>query len=126
MTREALIKNWDVIQAFKEGKTIQYRRIGDKLWETCDDELSIGFYSHYEYRVKPESTKRLPTIEEVEDWFLENKVFKLKSQIHGLYRMETISIEQKSLRIGGRNVFIEELCEDFTNYDGSELYITEN
>ena len=76
-------------------------------------------------RVEKKPTKRLPTIEEVEKWFLGNRVFKLKLQSHGLYRMETICIEAKSLRIGGRSILIDEFCEDFTHYNGSELYITE-
>ena len=123
MTREQLIKHWDVIKAFKEGKNLKVR-YGDSFIENpCP---SFGYYEEYliEDNIKP--TKRLPTIEEVEKWFLENMVFKLKLQSNGLYRMETICIEAKALRIGGRNILIDEFCEDFTHYDGSELYITED
>ena len=122
MTREQLIKHWDVIKAFKEGKEIQYKDIFTKEFEDIDEPY---FKLNVEYRIKPTPQKRLPTIEEVEKWFLENRVFKLKLQSHGLYRMETICIEAKSLRIGGRSILIDEFCEDFTHYNGSELYITE-
>ena len=125
MTREQLIKHWDVIKAFKEGKEIQCRVKGSKEWRN-DNGYGFDFVNGYEYREKPEQQKRLPTIEEVEKWFLENRVFKLKLQSNGLYRMETICIEAKALRIGGRNILIDEFCEDFTHYDGSELYITED
>ena len=74
MTREALIKHWDVIQAFKDGETIEYRPLGTEYWNV-DNYQNYDFRESYEYRIKPEPTKRLPTIEEVEKWFLENRVF---------------------------------------------------
>ena len=122
MTREALIKHWDVIQAFKEGKEIEYYSNIKEKWCLVTDPI---FTDGDEYRVKPEAKKRLPTIEEVEQWFLDNKVFKLTIQTHGLYRIEMISLEDESLRIGERSIKTEEFCKDFTNYDGSSLYITE-
>lgn len=61
MTREALIKHWNVIQAFKEGKQIQYN---DSVPPTWQDTTDPQFKLAVEYRVKPEATKRLPTIEE--------------------------------------------------------------
>ena len=124
MTQEAFKLFANEIKAFQEGKQIQVL-IRNKWVDTDNPSFNVKS----KYRVKPEDpkpTKRLPTIEEVEKWFMENRVFRLKTQIHGLYRMETISIEQKSLRIGGRSIIIDELCEDFTHYDGSELYIIEN
>lgn len=51
MTREGLIKHWDVICAFKEGKTVQFR---DDL--ECDW-VNTGkphFHANVEYRIKPE------------------------------------------------------------------------
>jgi hypothetical protein len=43
-------KHYGAIVAFAEGKQIQYRRAGG-LWK---DTGQPGFYTHYEYRVKPE------------------------------------------------------------------------
>ena len=64
MTREQLIKHWDVIKAFKEGKEIQYKDILTKEFEDIDEPY---FKLNVEYRIKPTPQKRLPTIEEVEN-----------------------------------------------------------
>lgn len=76
---------------------------------------------------KPKPTKRLPTIEEVEQWFLENRVFLLKCT-NTFYRIESFTKHPKQ----GDNVIytgewytIKEFCEDHAHYDGSSLYITE-
>jgi len=50
MTREMLIKHWEVIQAFKEGKIVQHLREGDK-WV---DEENPSFGCNYNFRIKPE------------------------------------------------------------------------
>ena len=76
-------------------------------------------------RVEKKPTKRPPTIEEVEKWFLENRVFKCITSEGGFYRIEVLWREDKGIRIGGANIFIKQFCEDFTHYDGTELYITE-
>ena len=126
MTREQLIKHWDVIKAFKEGKEIQCRPIGSEIWLDKDNEFEFSL--HFEYREKPEEpkpTKRLPTIEEVEKWFLENRVFRLKSGT-GIVRMNGVVLKNNQIGIGENIISIDKFCEDFTHYDGSELYITEN
>ena len=125
MTREQLIKHWDVIKAFKEGKEIQCREIGSENWFDEISENGFGFYEDYEYRIKPTPLKRLPTIEEVEKWFLENKVFRLKSGT-GIVRMNGVVLKYNKIGIGESIISIDKFCEDFTHYDGSELYITEN
>ena len=124
MTREALIKHWDVIQAFKEGKQIQYK---DSVTPTWQDTTDPKFKLEVEYRVKPEATKRLPTIEEVEQWFFENRVFMDKG--NGYYARiycfdKTDKIE--TIKIGMQGwISVEKFCERYNNTDGSELYITE-
>jgi hypothetical protein len=120
MTQKGAIKWANEIKAFQEGKQIQRQTRG--VWF---DEKSPRFEEDVEYRIKPESPKRLPTIEEVEKWFIENRVFRCKIQSEGLYRIETVSKKAGALVIGGRPTKIREICNDFTNLDGSELYITE-
>ena len=125
MTREQLIKHWDVIKAFKEGKEIQYKDIFTKEFEDIDEPY---FKLNVEYRIKPTPQKRLPTIKEVERWFLENRVFCKKNT--SLYLR--IKEFDKNGEFGTSLLIwedqwmnIERFCEDFTHYNGSELYITE-
>ena len=119
MTKEGAIKWKNEIKAFQEGKQIQRKTSG--VWF---DEKSPRFEVDVEYRVKPESTKRLPTIEEVEQWFLENRVFRFKKT--GILT-RIIAFSRKS----NYPVYIDywksidQFCENYTHYDGSELYITE-
>ena len=129
MTREQLIKHWDVIQAFKEGKEIQCRKIGSEQWN--NEHGGFEFRLNYEYREKPEEpkpTKRLPTIEEVEKWFMENRVFMYKK--NGVYtRIESFDKNDKitTIKIGTQGwISIDQFVERYCNIDGSELYITEN
>ena len=57
MTREEAKEFLPIIEAFSEGKTIQYRYKGRNIWE--DDgkmKSNLNFLaSTYEYRIKPES-----------------------------------------------------------------------
>lgn len=67
MKREAAIKFKQEIEAFQQGKQIQIE-IRNK-WEDTDNP---DFNVNSKYRVKPDEpkpTKRLPTIEEVENGF---------------------------------------------------------
>lgn len=50
MTREQVIKYWNEIQAFKEGKEIEIRRDGEE-WEINRNPM---FANYFEYRIKPE------------------------------------------------------------------------
>ena len=124
MTREALIKHWDVIQAFKDGETIEYRPLGTEYWNV-DNYQNYDFRESYEYRIKPEQTKRLPTIEEVEKWFLENRVFRfLGTEI--LFKIQSIDLNHSHRQIRITNWYsISDFCIQCEPIDGSELYITE-
>ena len=56
---------------------------------------------------------------------MENRVFKCINSNGGFYRIEVLWRDDKEIRIGETNIFIKQFCEDFTHYDGTELYITE-
>lgn len=122
MTREEIIEQYPIALAEKEGKKIQY--YCDGKWIDC---VGSAIYGQEKLRVKPELTKRLPTIEEVEKWFLENKVFLYKGT-NTFYRIESFTKHPKQvdkvIYVGEWNT-IKEFCEDHSHYDGSELYITE-
>ena len=126
MTRESLIKHWDVMQAFKDGKKLKVR-FGDSFID--DSNPSFGFYEEYIIVEEKEPTKRLPTIEEVEEWFLENKVFVRKDT--GVYQ-RILCIDKRWCEIRNVNIgeaawrSIKNFCEEYKHLDGSELYITEN
>ena len=127
MTREQLIKHWDVIKAFKEGKEIQFRKTGSTGWKNPFCNNSFEFSMNYEYREKPEQQKRLPTIEEVEKWFLENMVFVYKET--GVFERIATFDNKRNRCICNFNMewlTIELFCELYTHYDGSELYVTED
>lgn len=50
MTKEGAIKHWKVIEALKEGKTVQIKP-KDGKWEDREDP---NFSPDFEYRIKPE------------------------------------------------------------------------
>ena len=125
MTQKGAIKWATEIKAFQEGKQIQRQTRG--VWF---DEKSPRFEEDVEYRIKPESPKRLPTIEEVEKWFLENKVFAEKCSFNGginptLVRITTLKKRSCELFIHNEWYTIEMFYLYFLNIDGTELYITE-
>ena len=123
MTQEEAKKWKNEIAAFAEGKTIQYKDLFCKEWTDNDEP---NFKLDCFYRVKPESTKRLPTIEEVEEWFLENKVFRFKGT-EILFKISSIDLNHPTQQIRITNWYsINDFCIQCESLDGSELYITEN
>ena len=66
MTQEEAKKWKNEIAAFAEGKTFKKINCKDMFCFNDDPSFKLGCF----YRVKPEPTKRLPTIEEVEQWFI--------------------------------------------------------
>ena len=123
MTQEGAIKWKKEIEAFQQGKTIQ---VFTRKW-VDDDNPSFSLKS--KYRVKPEQTKRQPTIKEVEKWFFENRVFILKSS-NCMLRITSFTttpydLTEEYICIDVNWYTIQEFCKHFTHYDGSSLYITE-
>ena len=55
MTREEAKKLLPIIQAYAEGKTVQYFSAGGRRWVDCNDPL---FSIDVKYRIKPESKYR--------------------------------------------------------------------
>jgi len=122
MRREFLQKHWEVMEAFKNGAEVQFQDLTG-IWMDCEHPTFAG---NIEFRIKPKPVKRLPTIQEVEQWFLENKVFKIEGQ-NCLQRIISLDKDHDQQIIIGKQRFIdiEQLCEDFTHLDGTELYINE-
>lgn len=120
MTSQEIHKNWEYIKAFKEGKVIQYLRDGEWL-----DTFTPSFHTFITYRVKPIKTQRMPTYEEVFQWYKENKIFKnIKTNrfvrinsIHDANSVECISMDYWQIKISS-------LVENFTDEFGNSLKIT--
>ena len=103
----------------------------------CVHELDSRIFnssSEYSYRVivwnyirqietPKQPVKRLPTIEEVLNWFEENKIF--KSKIGRSVRILSVMPNEKSPIELHRLYTIEEFCNNFTDQNDNELYITE-
>ena len=66
MTRERAKELLPIIQAYAEGKTIQYIGVGFENWHDVDNELEIDSM-RYKYRIKPVSKY--------------NEIFKLKKML---------------------------------------------
>ena len=122
MTRESAIKWKKEIEAFQNGKTIQC------LYPSGWIDVPKPCFSNGEFRIKPEPTKRLPTIQEVEKWFLENKVFihKKTNVFCRIERVDKSGWEEQVVYIYNEWFTLNTFCKEHTHYDGSELYITEN
>jgi len=105
----------------------------------CSNDGSIWFVAsdiqhHFEYtakyyriRIIEKPVKRLPTIQEVEQWFLENRVFVYKEK----NILDRIAAFDRNNLNGELVLFaiwktIEMFCEEYTHLDGSSLYINEN
>ena len=59
MTREEARKAAEVMMAYADGKDIEYRIKGKKIWESARGEGEVGFmFDDYEYRIKKEPTYR--------------------------------------------------------------------
>ena len=67
MTKERAKELLPIIQAYAEGKKLQYKVVGYNDWHDVDDEDGINEGTRYEYRIKPSEKY--------------NEIFKLKSML---------------------------------------------
>jgi len=67
MNREKAKELLPIIQAYAEGKKLQYKIVGYNDWHDVDDEDGINEGTRYEYRIKPSEKY--------------NEIFKLKSML---------------------------------------------
>ena len=76
MTREQVIKHWDSIQAFKDGREIEYYFKNDNTWNPAP---TPSFDLEIQYRIKPEP--ELIPFDFSDAAFLIGKVIKCDSEI---------------------------------------------
>ena len=67
MTRERAKELLPIIQAYAEGKKLQFKVVGHENWHDIDDEDGISEGTRYEYRIKPEEDTEITSIEELKE-----------------------------------------------------------
>lgn len=114
MTRQELEKWWKEIEAFKNGKQIQYRldEDDDTEWRDINEP---AFFIETEYRIKPE-------FEYVPFDFSDGQILiirPIKNKNQNLIGMIT-QVDNDGVTVGG-NLFstFEDLLDDWTFSDGS-------
>lgn len=120
MTREEAKKLLPIIQAYAEGKTVQYFSAGGRRWVDCNDPL---FSKDVKYRIKPESKYR-PFKSQEECW---NEMHK-HPDFGWLYYKEKgyyININAIGDRVGMNGQKFVEAFSDYTFTDGIPFGIKE-
>lgn len=121
MTREQTKKALPILQAYAEGKTIQYK-VGDN-WKDITSK-DWGYNPYCTYRIKPEKTYRpFKDVEECWQEMQNHKPFgwlKHKKEEFFLAHIETIDKFSDDNAIKGANLFIDGCWDDsetiFNNY----------
>ena len=131
MTREEAKELLPIIQAFVEGKTIEYRGLGGE-WEAAH---TPTWSSHLFYRIKPEPKYRpFKTKEECWDEMMKHQPFGwLKSkkdgrfscigEVYGSDEFETVYIALSTSESLSRSS--DSMFEQYTFYDGTPFGIKE-
>lgn len=113
-----------MIQAFIEGKEIEYRSKGDnEKWREMNDMPGLSYVDAYEYRIKPEPKYR-PFKDAEECW----QVMQKHQPFGWVKYKETKSLitQVSSICVNiGKNYYFEEASEKFTFADGTPFGIKE-
>lgn len=121
MTREGYKKHYALIQQWKDGAQIQrYDNLTNK-WENTYNPV---WSENSQYRITPILKLRLPTIEEITQWFIEGKVFRYKNN-NALGKLESVIIDSKQIFIHRDLYDIETFCKSYTHYNGTPIAILE-
>ena len=122
MTRENVKKNMDIISAFAEGKTIQYKMDKDSWHDLTENEgLPMGTLEEEpnNFRIKPD-TKCRPFKDAEECWqeMLKHQPFGWVKTKDNTYRSISL-VGENSIMLGCQNIDwgYERLFKDFKFYD---------
>ena len=113
MTREQLIKHWDVIKAFKEGKEVELL-YGGGNWGDCP---KPEFQTDMHYRVKQEPEYVPFDFSDAEKLIGRIVVHKDKKELGGIHQITSIKNDYLYFYNGGCNM--NYLFKYFTFLDGS-------
>ena len=122
MTREEAKELLPVIQAFAEGKTIEYYDYNDDDWiETSTPIWQVGV----KYRIKPEPIYR-PFKNQEECWqeMLNHQPFGwIKNECGNIFNI--IAIFKEAIKLNERDTYYSELFKQFKFIDGTPFGIKE-
>ena len=125
MTREEAKEMLPIIQAFAEGKEIEFRSKGfDEEWKKVNEIPGLS-YSSFDYRVKSEPKYRsFKNAEECWQEMLKHQPFGwIKSKTDGLYSMVMVvyaAEDKRCLAISGNHIWsYAEIMSDYTFSDGT-------
>ena len=125
MNRKEAAELLPIIQAFAEGKDIEYRSKGfNEDWKKVTQIPALSFKS-FEYRIKPEPTYR-PFANAEECWCEMLKHEPFGWVIRNDYHVNIANLIRQSITFAdneGRNSSFSELLEDCTFADGKKFGI---
>lgn len=128
MTRDEAKEMLPIIQAFAEGKDIEYRSKGfNEDWKKVTQIPALSFKS-FEYRIKPEPTYR-PFANAEECWCEMLKHEPFGWVIRNDYHVNIANLIRQSITFAdneGRNSSFSELLEDCTFADETKFGIKED
>jgi len=111
MTREQVIKHWNEIQAFKDGKEIEMRRNGEE-WKLNRNPM---FANDFEYRIKPEP--ELIPFDFSDAEFLIGKAIKAKD--NSCINIITKVSRSRGIVLVSQSYYFEDLLKHYTFLDGA-------
>lgn len=126
MTREETAERIKIMQAYVDGKRIQYAEDDTDVWHNIDEP---DWYSDYEYRIKPEPRYRsFKNTEECWKEMLKHQPFGwIKSKSDGHYSMVTVvdaAEDMKSIAISGNHIWdFDGTMRKYTFADGTPFGI---
>lgn len=129
MTKEDIVECIKVMQAYVEGKQIQY--VDSETEDWADIESPIWNWDSYDYRIKPGSEYRpFKNVDECWQEMLKHKPFGwIKSKTDGHYSMITVvgsDEKMKCIAISGRHIWaFDETMSKYTFADGTPFGIKE-
>mgnify|MGYP007135716617 FL=1 len=132
MTREEVAKLLPILQAFAEGKDIEFRRNSNgmkSLWYAVRDEINLENSSDYEFHINTPPTYR-PFVNKEECW---NEMLKhqpcgylLDKKCEDIILVTGIDKEKDDISIcGNRGWDYEGVMENYTFADGAPFGIKE-
>lgn len=128
MTREETAERIKIMQAYVDGKRIQYAEDDTDVWHNIDEP---DWHSDYDYRIKPKPKYRpFKNVDECWQEMLKHQPFGwIKSKTGGHYSMVTVvgaDEKMKSIAISGRHIWpFDETLSNYTFADGTPFGIKE-
>ena len=123
MTREEAKELLPIMQAYVEGKTIQFNHLGE--WVDVISELNPKYYPFTKYHIKPEPKYR-PFKSQEECWqeMLNHQPFEwIKNECGDIFNI--IAIFKESIKLNERDNYYSECCKQFKFIDGTPFGIKE-